>query len=157
MGVTNIDDIQRELAIRAAIAMARSVVGEDRQGGMIPALLPVAKLSDQHWRKMAEAFVSGWIIERSRQLTRERLGDEATFLAMGEEPEPASLGPVAAVLPQLGDFVERRGLADMPIGGWGRDDIILFARWCADLVVWAETARDERPTDPVINETLMAG
>lgn len=157
MGVNRIDDVQRDLALKAAMDMARQCVGEDRQGGVIPALLPLSRFSDYHWQKVAEACVSGWIVERSRQLTRERLGDESTFLAFGEEPEPATLGPVAAVLPQLGDFVERRGLADKPVGAWGREDIILFARWCADLIAWAETARDERPTDPAVNEVLMAG
>ena len=154
--VSNIEDQERALCVAAAIAMAREVIKDERGGGFVAPSTRLDMLSDWQMNKLAEAFISGWIIERGRLLTKDRL-NEQRFLAMGEEPEPYTLGVCQAVLPDLGDFVEKRKLADLPIGAWSKTDITLFVRWTADLVAWAETQRDERPTDPDTNHVLMAG
>ena len=146
-GVSQIDSVEREAAITAAIAMARDVIGDSRGGGMVPPSARLEALSDWQWRKLAEAVVSGWIIERSRQLTAERFACEDAFLAMGHEPEPASLGPCAAILRPLGDFVEKRGLSAKPSAPGAARTSCSSPGWTTDLVTWAETARDERPSE----------
>lgn len=146
---------ERDQAYTAAIRFGRDVIGEG--SGYLAPGAKLGSLSEFEWRKLAENVVSGWIIERSRQLSSERIFDETAFLAEGSEPEPSGLGHCAAILPMLGTFVEQRGLTDLPIGEWSKRDVILFVFNCADMVFRASIARDERPTDPDIGRTLLAG
>jgi hypothetical protein len=150
-----IQDYERTNCIAAARDMVREVVKEGTGGGFVPPTIRLCDLRDWHWQKIVEAVTSGWIIERSRQMTKDRL-NEAIFLGMGEEPEPFTLGAVQAILPDLGKFIEQMDLKG-PIHSWSKLEITLFVRRAADLVQWAETQRDERPTDPNVGEVLMAG
>lgn len=155
MGVVSISTDERELCTASAVDMVRRVIGDEPGGGFVPPTIRLCDLRDWHWHKIVEAVTSGWIIERSRQITIDRF-NEPNFLAMNEEPEPFSLGAVQAILPELGQFVESMGLKG-PIHTWSKLEITLFVRRAADLAAYAETVRDERPTDPQAGEILMAG
>ncbi len=159
MGVNLIDHEQAEAAYNNAVSLARDLVRPEAHY-----LSPNAKLgslSEAEWRKLALAIVSGWIQMRSRQLTEERFFDEQYFLATGEVPEPFELGACATVLPALGDFVEKLGVTDKPIGDWSKDQILHFVWTAFELVEEARTSRDERPgplsRPEMVGGTLMAG
>jgi hypothetical protein len=153
--VSHISDIERAAALTAAICFARDVV-RDEAYYLKPASR-LGSLSEFEWEKLAEAIISGWIIERSKQLTGERFGHEHAFLAMGQDPEPAGLGHCAVTLPALGQFVEDRGLTDKPIGDWSKMDVLLFVWNAADMVLRATEMRDERPSQLPAKSVLMAG
>jgi hypothetical protein len=146
---------ERAAAIEAAVSHAQLAIGERR--GVVSPQARIGSLSAFEWQKLVEAIVSGWIIERSRQLAADRLPDEIAILAMGSAPEPRELGTCASILPVLGDFVEKAGLGDTPIGNWSREDILHFVWTAADLVERASTLRDERPDLVGANELLRAG
>jgi hypothetical protein len=150
-----ISDVQRAAAMTAAIRYGKELVAQG--DGFIPPQMQFGRLTERQWEKLAEAITSGWIIERSKQLTAERIGSEMHFLATGRDPEPSSLGNVAAILPALGGIVEERGLTDKTIGEWTKEDVLLFVYHAHDLICRAETLRDERPTEPEVGRTLMAG
>lgn len=156
----NITAIERAAAMCAAVNMARDMV-RDGSGYLSPRSM-LGSMSQYEWDKLAEAIVSGWIIERSRQLTGSRFTQEAAFLAMGEDPEPAGLGHCAAILPALGELCEARGLTGKPIGDWSKMDVLIFVWNIADMMTRATVARDERPefvpADQVLGQNLlMAG
>ena len=150
MGLELITGQEREAAIAAAVAHAQFTIGPGR--GFVSPNATISSLSDFEWRKIAEGVVSGWIVERSRQLTAERVTNEAMFLAMGTVPEPMELGTCAVALPALGDLVEKLGLAGTPIGAWSKDDVVLFVWTAAEVVSEVRTARDERPSSLTVTE-----
>jgi len=141
--VERISNSERAAAISAANRHMDLVIGEGT--GFVSPNARVGSLSDYERFKLVEAIVGGWIVERSRQLTQDRLTDESFFLATGEVPEPMELGVCAVALPALGDLVEKLGLTDKPIGAWSKNDILLFVWTAAELVNEARTAKDERP------------
>jgi hypothetical protein len=159
MGVKRIEDPisseERAACVNAAIRFGRETIGNG--DGYINPKFPVGSLSDFQWKKFAENIISGWIIERSKQLVGERLFKDTHFLATGEIPEPQELGVCATALPALGDFIEKLGLADKAIGEWSKDQILLFIWHAAELIEDARTNRDERPAPIEIGRTLMAG
>lgn len=155
-GVAKISFEEREMAYSAAIAMAKECIGPDDDLMLLNANAKLGTLSDQEWRKLAHAMVSGWICARSRQLTVERFGDETFFLATGEVPEAVELGTCESTLPALGDLVEKLGLGSKPINDWMKGQVLLFIWTAAELVEQARVARDERPGPVEISE-LMAG
>jgi len=150
MGIELITGQEREAAISAAVAHAQFMIGPGR--GFVSPYAKLGLLSDFKWRKIAEGVVSGWIVERSRQLTAERVTNEAMFLATGAVPEPMELGTCAVALPALGDLVENLGLAERPIGAWSKDDVLLFVWTAAEIVAEVRTARDERPSPLTVTE-----
>jgi|SRR5215218_669638 len=141
--VSRISNTERLAAFAAAVDMARTAIGS--QEHHVRQEARIGELSLFEWDKLASALVSGWIIERSRQLVAERLGDEPEFLALGETPEPYDLGTVAAVLGPLADLIEKAGLSDRPIGAWSKHEVCLFVWTATELVLEARTKRDERP------------
>jgi hypothetical protein len=156
--VERITNDERAEAIASAIDFAQSQLGDG--SGFVSRNVRLGSLSRYEWNKLAEGFVSGWIIARSKQLTRDRFADEAFFLATGEVPEPSELGVCAAALPELGDLVEKLGLADQPVGAWSREQILIFVWTAAELVLEARTAKDERPGPmprELEDDVLMAG
>ncbi len=151
----SIDDVQRDQAYTAAINNARAIVREERN--FLSPHTRLGTMSEFEWRKLADSMVSGWIIERSKQLHGDRLLDEESFLSEGSVPEPFELGKLAGILPALGAIVERRGLSELPIGDWPREDVISFAWHVLDLAERIAVAQKETPTDPDVASTLMAG
>lgn len=155
--VANISNDERSEAIASAQRHMDFVLGMGT--GMVNPNAKVGSLSYMEKRKLVEAIVSGWIVERSRQLVADRL-NEAFFLATGDAPEPFELGPCAAALPALGNLAEKMGLVDLPLGAWSKDQILQFIFTATELVSEARAARDERP-GPMPNEipgdVMMAG
>lgn len=130
-------------ARESAADLARECIGEG--AGMIPPGARIGSLSAWEWNKLVTGIVSGWIVERSRQLGADRVWREDHFLATGECPEPAEEGLCLTALPALGDLVEKLGLTDAPIGAWSRDQVVLFVWTAVRLVEDARVSRDERP------------
>lgn len=156
MGVT-VKTAERTAAYAAAVDLAMTALGEER--GYINPRTRICDLSLWEWDKLANGMVSGWIIERSRQVVSERITDDAEILKTFEEPEPFELGAAAVALPTLGNFIADKGLNEKPIGAWSKTEILQFVHLAARLVNAAETARDERPGPATytLEETLMAG
>lgn len=146
---------EREAAYAAAVAAFDDVVGHG--AGYVHPMSRVEKLSTHEKRKIAEALISAWICERSRQLSAERICDEKAFLAEGSDPEPAALGHVASLLPAIGELVEARGIGELPINDLPKAEILLLFYNVADMATRAGIDRDERPTDPDFRTTLLAG
>lgn len=142
-------------AYHAAVALAKTAIGDE--DGFVKPTARIGSLSDWEWMKLCEGAVSGWIVARSRQLTSDRFGDESFFLATGEVPEATELGIVGACLPALGEFVEKMGMTEKPIGSWSKQEITLFAWTCAELVNEARVRVQERPGPVEAPEWLMAG
>ncbi len=112
----------------AAETYARASVAEG--DGFVSPKAQVGSLSAFEWQKLVHAAVSGWIIERVAQASREQIHhDNMIFVADGDVAY-REVGKMAAVLPALGSFVESKGLSDKPIGEWARDDVLTFA-WLA--------------------------
>lgn len=158
MGVeTRPTELERAEAYSAALYMAKSVIREDRN-----AVHPNAKigsLSDNEWRMLVEAIVSGWIIHRSKQLSSDLVLDGDEVMATGEVPEPQELGVASLALRPLGDLVEGMGLSDVPIGRWSKQQILLFIWTATELVneARAKTAIQPPPFDVDDVTTVYAG
>jgi hypothetical protein len=150
-----IDDSHRDAAYLAAINAARSIVREERN--FLSPHARLGTLSQLEWRRLAEHLVSGWIIERSKQLHADRILDEESFLAEGSTPEPFELGRLASILPALGHMVENNGLTERPIGAWSRDEILRFVWEASDMVARIEVDQKERPTEPSVSDIMYAG
>lgn len=155
-----ITEAEATACYRHAVDLAKTCIRDER--GYISPNARISTLSDWEWRKLAVAHISGWIQERAAQVTIERVFQEEYFLATGEIPEPSDLATAMAALPALGDFIEKLGLADRPIGDWSKQDITLFVWTAFDLVREAQANRLERPSDMapaevVPGELLMAG
>ena len=149
-----IEPRERDLAEEAAVKSMRAMLGYE--AGYINPRVGLGNMSEHEIAKIAQAAVSGWQVERSRQLVGDRIFDEAEFAATGEIPEPFELGPCSFALNGLGDLIEKMGLTDKPIGTWCKDDILIFVWTAWDLVQRAHTIRDERPgPSPVEEEVLM--
>lgn len=127
----------------AAIEYALTCIGQG--DGYINPNAKIGSLSGFEWNKLAEHIVSGWIIERSRQLTAERLTDEQEFLAIDCSPSPRGLGIAAATLPKLGAFCEQEGLSGKPINQWTKPQVLRFVWAAKELFMDAESAAKERP------------
>lgn len=108
----------------AAVDMAQSAIACERN--FVNPETKIGRLSLPEWDKLASAMVSGWIIARSTQVVGELIEDPNVFLATGEFPEPRELGLCAAILPALGEFVEKMDLTDRPIGLWSKHDVCMF-------------------------------
>lgn len=150
-----INDQERYDCYDCAIQLAQE--GIRAETGFVHPKTPVGELSPWEWGKIAQSLISGWIVERSKQMSLDRGYQEPEFLAMGEEPEPFEVGAFGAILPQLADFIESRGLSDQPIGGWGKLDILHFLWLASKLKADADTARHERPGRVEEVDLLMAG
>ncbi len=147
---------EKASCIAFSIELAKSAIGQER--GFVSPSARLGTLSDWEWEKVVMGAMSGWIAERSRQVTSDRLFDEGVFLATGEVPEPYELGLAANVLPGLGDLIERLGLTDKPIGAWSRDEVCLFVWTCADMLNNARARNDERPqSGDDVPDYAMAG
>jgi hypothetical protein len=149
------EDLARAQTYTAAINAGRAIVREERD--FLSPSIRLGTLSEFEWRKLAEQMVSGWIIERSKQMHAERITDEETFMKEGTAPEPFELGRIAAILPALARLVEHWGLSEQPIGEWERDQILRFLWRAIEFVEQAKVAEKERPTDPSIKNVLYAG
>jgi hypothetical protein len=152
---SKINDPQREAAYEAAINAARAIVREERN--FLSPHARLATLSQFEWRRLAEYIVSGWIVERSKQLHADRILDEESFLAEGSTPEPFELGRLASILPALGRMVENNELTDKPIGEWSRDEILRFVWEASDMVARITVDQKERPTEPSVSDIMYAG
>lgn len=158
MGRVTIVQHEKDAAEEAAVRSMRDMLGYE--AGYINPRVGLGNMSEPEIAKLAQAAVSGWIVQRSRDLVGDRIFDTNEFLATGEVPEPVDLGPVAFALPALGELVEKMGLADVAIENWRKADITLFVWTAWDLVQRAHTIRDERPGPAPITEdalTLRAG
>jgi hypothetical protein len=149
------EDLARAQAYTAAINAGRAIVREERN--FLSPSIRLGTLSEWEWRQLAEHIVSGWIIERSKQIHAERITDEEAFLKKGATPEPFELGRIAAILPALAKLVEHWGLSEQPIGEWERDQILRFLWQAIEFIEQAKVAEKERPTDPSIRNILYAG
>jgi hypothetical protein len=126
----------------AAVDMAKDAVLYERN--YINPETKIGNMSLFDWDKLASAMVSGWIIARSTQVVGELIEDPNVFLSTGEIPEPRELGVVASVLPALGEFVDKMGLTDKPIGSWSKDDICMFVWNAAELINGVRAEYDRR-------------
>src|SRR4051794_6360875 len=150
MGLELITGHEREAAIAAVVAHAQFTIGPGR--GFVSPNATISSLSDFEWRKIAEGVVSGWIVERSRQLTAVSETNEAMILAIGTVHLPMELGTFAVALAALGDLGEKRGLAGPPIGAWSKDDMLLFVWTAAEVVSEVCTAQDERKNSLTVTD-----
>lgn len=147
---------ERASTLSYAIEMAQTAVGIGQ--GLVSPNARVGSLSAYEWEKIAMGAMSGWVAERSRQVSGDRLYEEECLLATGEVPEPYELGLAANLLPALGDLVEKMGLSGKPVGDWRRDEICLFVWTAAQMFAAARARNDERP-EPAADtpDYLMAG
>lgn len=143
-------------AEKAAVRSMRDVLGYE--AGHVNPRLGLGDMTDPEISKVAQAAVSGWIVQRSRDLVGDRIFDEHEFLATGEVPEPMELGPCSFALPALGEWLEKQGLADVAMQNWRKADILLFVWTAWDLVQRAHTIRDERPgPSPLASDLNVSG
>ena len=85
-------------------------------------------MSEFEWRRASPITLSpAGLSERSRQLPHsDHLLDEESFLSEGSVPEPFKLSASSPASPRLGAIVEKRGLSELPIGEWGKEDVLAF-------------------------------
>ena len=150
MGRAVIPPRERDAAEEAAVRSMRDMLGYE--AGCINPRIGLGDMSEYEIAKIAQAAVSGWQVQRSRDLVGDRIFDEAEFMATGEVPEPHELGPVAFALPALADLVEKMELGDVTLVNWRKADITLFVWTAWDLVQRAHTIRDERPGPSLTEE-----
>jgi hypothetical protein len=155
MGRVAITAEERFAAYAAAIDMAKGLLSEE--ANHVHPMSKIGELSPWEWDKLASALVSGWIIERSRQITAERFWLDESFLTTGEDIEPSELGPCAAILPALGSFVESEGLSDVALGSWPKLKVVKFIALAVSLVERAKVTRDERPGPVEAPQTMYSG
>lgn len=142
----------------AAIEYALTCIGHG--DGYINENARIGSLSGFEWNKLAEHIISGWIIERSRQLTAERLTNDQEFMAIDCSPSPYGLGIAAATLPKLGAFCEQEGLTAKPINEWTKPQIVRFVWAAKELFLEAASASRENPdfiSGLPDDDMLMAG
>ena len=145
---------ERDAAEEAAIRSVRDMLGYET--GYVNPRLGLGDMSEFELAKIVQAAVSGWQVQRSRDLVGDRIFDEAEFMATGEVPEPYELGPVAFALPAMADWLEKMELGDVAFINWRKSDATTFAWTVWDLVQRAHTIRDERPgPSPVEEDSRM--
>ncbi len=135
---------ERDAAEEAAIRSVRDMLGYET--GYVNPRLGIGDMSELEMRKIVQAAVSGWQVQRSRDLVGDRIFDEHEFMATGEIPEPYELGPVAFALPAMADWLEKMELGGVAFINWRKSDATTFAWTVWDLVQRANTIRDERPS-----------
>jgi hypothetical protein len=131
-----VDDIWQRRATAASIAAVRQVI----DGGAIPKLTPIGRLTDLELGWLTAAALFAWIRTRAEQATAEGWDTEQTLRLTGLDPEPWDSGSVAHVLPQL---AELEGIDwGRPVDAWSKDAVIRFLLAAMKLISTAMIARD---------------
>ena len=115
----------------------------------------IGSLNDLEWGWIACAAVFAWIRTKSEQAVAEGIGYDQAIRAMpGRVPQPWDAGVVTAMLPALGEI---DGVPwNKPIGGWSKDQMVLFLWQSHCLVEQAFSARDEGSECKITQNTSVA-
>jgi hypothetical protein len=130
-----IEDAWQRQATAAAIIKARAVVN----GGAVPPMTPVARLSDTEWGWFVAAVLFGWINERATQATSNGLSTEKLIRSTGINPDPWNAGAIAAILPEL---AKQEIDWNRPLAEFSREEMIQFLGDAYTLISKAMQARD---------------
>jgi hypothetical protein len=128
------DSWQRE-ATRVAIEKARAVVN----GGAVPPMTPIGRLSDIEWGWIVASILFGWIETRARQATNNGVGLNKYIRDTGIDPDPWDAGAIASILPEL---ARPESNWSKPLGEFTRDEMIAFLGDAYNLIGIAILARD---------------
>lgn len=125
--------------VRTAIAKARAVV----DGGAVPPLTPVGRLSDTEWGWIIGAVVFGWISARARHAVNNGVGNDAYLRDAAIAREAWDIGAIEAALPELGagELDWNKSLAQFT-----REEMIAFLLDAHTLITEAMRARDRGET-----------
>jgi hypothetical protein len=134
-----LEDIWQREATRIAVKEARAVVN----GGAVPPMTPVGRLSDIEWGWIAAAILFGWINTRAQQATSNGIGlpDQFRYIReAGFEPDPWDFGAIEAILPELAnsDTDWSKSLTE-----FSREEMIAFLGDAYNLIGKAMLARDK--------------
>ena len=131
-----IEDAWQREATRVAIERARAVIN----GGTMPPMTPIGRLSDVEWGWIVAAVLFGWIDTRARQAANNGVGVNKSIRDTGIDPDPWDAGAIAAILPELA-----RPEIDWskPLAEFTRDEMIAFLGDAYNLIGKAMLARDK--------------
>jgi hypothetical protein len=132
---SGIEDAWLRQATAAAITAGRAVVN----GGAVPPMTPIGRLSDTEWGWIVASILFGWIRERATQATSNGLQTEKQIQQTGLDPDPWDAGTIACVLPELAKVKVdwSASLAEL-----SRDEMIAFLDDAYTLIQKAMHARD---------------
>jgi hypothetical protein len=134
-----LEDIWQREAARVAIKEARAVVN----GGAVPPMTPIGRLSDVEWGWLVAAVLFGWINTRAQQATSNGIGlpDQFRYIReAGFEPDPWDQGAIEAIFPELAnsDTDWSKSLTE-----FSREEMIAFLGDAYNLIGKAMLARNK--------------
>jgi hypothetical protein len=133
-----IEDCWQREATRVAIQGVRAVIN----GGAVPPLTPIGRLSDTELGWLVAAALFGWINTRARQATSNGIGPDK-YLYINEayfESDPWDTGAIEAILPELGTCTADWSKS---LNNFSRDEIVAFLYDAFVLIRKAMAARDK--------------
>jgi hypothetical protein len=133
-----LEDCWQREATRVAVEQARAVVN----GGAVPPLTPIARLSDIEWGWIVAAVLFGWINTRAQQATSNGVGLPDQFRYIREshlEPDPWDIGAIEAILPELANSSTDWS---KPLSEFSREEMIAFLGDAYNLIGKAMLLRD---------------
>ena len=131
-----IEDCWQREATRVAIEKARAVVN----GGAVPPMTPIGRLSDIEWGWIVASILFGWIATRARQATSNGAGSNTYIRSTSIDPDPWDAGAINSILPELAnpEIDWSRSLAE-----FSREEMIAFLGDAYNLIGKAMIARDK--------------
>jgi len=130
-----IEDAWLKQATAEAIKAARDIVN----GGVVPPMTPIGRLSDTDWGWIFASMWFAWIRERATQATANGHNTEKQLQQTGLDPDPWDAGAIATVLPELANA---KVDWSAPLGELSRDELIAFLGDAYRLIQKAMCARD---------------
>jgi hypothetical protein len=136
LSLNALEDCWVREATRVAIEQARAVIN----GGAVPPLTPIARLSDIEWGWIVAAIIFGWINTRAQQATGNGAGPHKYIRETGIDPDPWDIGAIEAILPELASSSTdwSKSLAE-----FSREEMIAFLGDAYNLIGKAMLARDK--------------
>jgi hypothetical protein len=134
-----LEDIWQREATRVAIREARAVIN----GGAVPPMTPIGRLSDTEWGWLVAAILFGWINTRAQQATSNGVGlpDQFRYIReAGLEPDPWDIGAIEAILPELANSEVDWSKS---LAGFSPEEMIAFLGDAYNLIGKAMLARDK--------------
>jgi hypothetical protein len=134
-----LEDIWQREATRVAIKEARAVVN----GGAVPPMTPIGRLSDTELGWLVAAILFGWINTRAQQAASNGIGlpDQFRYIReAGLEPDPWDIGAIEAILPELANSETdwSKSLTE-----FSREEMIAFLSDAYNLIGKAMLARNK--------------
>jgi hypothetical protein len=152
--ITARQDEWLERATQAMLEAIDSLIGARATDAVIPASVPVGRLSQSEKGWLCSSVVFAWIFTRAEQAASEGWNAEAAVRTTGLAPDPWIAGAVAAILPKLAEALPAFDWA-RPVGDWSKAEIVEFLTTALGLMQHAIAARDRSEAEyaPNVNRT----